>query len=110
MVLYRRFFTEVAFWRQSLTKLEKFVVGFSLLALLAGWLFHGHPQRQPAEVSAPTEVAIPTTPVRGDNKVVVGANPRLNPNQVFLPPADSVVITNKEHLRAVMENSRPASK
>lgn len=42
-------------------------------------------------------------------QLFVAAQPRLNPDQTFSPPADSIVITNQEQLDLLVQATRPQS-
>lgn len=51
----------------------------------------------------PTPTVVPET----DNyKLVVGAKPSMNNSQKFLPPTNSVVVTNEAQLQLLMEQTR----
>ena len=91
------------------------MVFFFLLALPVITIFR--PPIEPgAIVSSPSAPAqspvenLPTPkPVATANngfRLIVAANPRLNGNQNFSPPTNSVVITNGEHLQMLIEQEQ----
>lgn len=67
-------------------------------------------QRGVPEKTPSPQVAVATTATaNGDYKLIVGGNPRINREQVLLPPTNSVVVTNEEQLRLLIEQTRPQS-
>ena len=54
-----------------------------------------------------TELTNVPTPTKAEGfVVVVGANPRINPNQTFSPPTNSVAITNQAQLDLLVKQAK----
>ena len=86
-----------------------FVVGlvFAIVLFFVAWPRRDKPVANSPDAPAPAEVSAPTNPPpQVGYQLIVGANPRLNTNQVFSPPTNSVAITNNEQLRLLIQKSR----
>lgn len=82
-----------------------------LAALVAIHLRHN--STNTPEISAQVETSgvnlpPPQAVAKADGyQLIVGGKPRFNKERVFLPPTNSVAITNEAQLRLLIEQSRP---
>jgi hypothetical protein len=89
----------------ALTALVLGIIGF--LAVHSGKKENNQQQVQFQASHDAKKLPAPAVTESDNYQLIVGANPSVGKETKFLPPANSVVVTNEAQLRLLIEQTRP---